>query len=98
MLTHPLLYPLCAIPLISGLGSECACPDSDAELALPDRHGAWGLFGCPAHPSMAPQAYFDLAESLKMPILRTCMTIHLFRQRTKLDVNKNLMCVTRIRK
>ena len=42
-------------------------------------------------PTMVPQAYFDLAQSLKMPILRTCMTLHQFRQRTKLDVNKNLM-------
>lgn len=42
-------------------------------------------------PSMVPQAYFDLAQSLEMPVLRTCMTLHQFKQRAKLDVNKNLV-------
>ena len=49
-------------------------------------------------PTMVPQAYFDLAQSLKMPALRTCMTLHQFRQRTKLDVNKNLMRDNRTKK
>jgi hypothetical protein len=49
-------------------------------------------------PTMVPQAYFDLAQSLKMPALRTCMTIHQFRQRTKLDVNKNLVNDNRTKK
>jgi hypothetical protein len=35
---------------------------------------------------------------LKMPVLRTCMTLHQFRQRTKLDVNKNLVNDNRTKK
>jgi hypothetical protein len=41
-------------------------------------------------PTMVPQTYLDLAEILKLPTLKTNMTLTKFRSSTKLDLTVNL--------
>ncbi|WP_242864805.1 hypothetical protein [Youngiibacter fragilis] len=41
-------------------------------------------------PTMVPQTYLDLAEILKLPTLKTNMTMTKFRASTKLDLTVNL--------